>query len=53
LDYQGFMTGATRPDSSGIAVLCVGVGCERAAAIRTDSGPFLCDSEINRCLLKK
>jgi len=33
----------TSPDSSGIAVLGVGVGCGKATAIRTDSGTFLDD----------
>jgi len=37
------MSVPTSPDSSGIAVLWVGVGCGEATAMRTDSGPFRCD----------
>jgi len=36
----------TRPDGSGIAFKSVGVGCGKAKAIRTDSGPFYDDEAI-------
>jgi len=32
---------------------CVGVGCERAAFIRADSGPFHCDEKMSVLSKKK